>query len=40
VIRHWHEAGAVHPAPDEVVVAKRESGLTWKMIAVRNSRKA
>jgi Fe2+ transport system protein FeoA len=33
VIRHWHEAGAAHPAPDEVVAAKRESGLTWKMIA-------
>jgi hypothetical protein len=32
VIRRWHRAGAVHPAPDEVVAAKRESGLTWKMI--------
>jgi hypothetical protein len=32
VLRQWREAGAAHPAPDAVVAAKRESGLTWKMI--------
>jgi hypothetical protein len=31
----WHDAGAVHPAPDEILAIKLQCGASWKTIANR-----
>ena len=33
IMQVWHDAGAVHPAPDEVLQIKLRSGASWKGIA-------
>jgi hypothetical protein len=35
IMQVWHDAGAVHPAPDEVLAIKLRSGASWKTIANR-----
>jgi len=32
IMQTWHDAGAVHPAPVEVLAIKRRSGASWKMV--------
>jgi hypothetical protein len=33
IMHVWHDAGAVHPAPDEVLQIKLRSGASWKMVS-------
>jgi hypothetical protein len=33
IMQVWHDAGAAHPAPDEVLQIKLRSGVSWKVIA-------
>jgi hypothetical protein len=35
IMQVWHDAGAVHPAPEEVLAIKLQCGASWKTIANR-----